>query len=73
MAIWIRIGITACLIASFASQVVLAAEHKRVLLLHPSSGPNLLSAINVRTELQRQSPEPLEIYDAPFVTGGACR
>jgi len=47
----------------------LAAEPKRVLLLHPSSGINLLAAINVRAELLRQSAEPLEIYDASVVTG----
>ena len=34
---------------------------KRVLLLHPSSGANLLSAIKFRSELERQSPEPLEV------------
>jgi hypothetical protein len=47
----------------------LAAEPKRVLLLHPSSGANLLSAMKIRTELERQSPEPLEVYDASLVTG----
>ena len=61
--------IISCLIACFASQVALAAEPKRVLLLHPSSGINLLAAINVRAELLRQSAEPLEIYDASVVTG----
>src|SRR5262245_55974476 len=62
-------GIFSCLIACLASQIVLAAEPKRVLLLHPSSGINLRAAINVRNELERQSPEPLEIYDASVVTG----
>jgi hypothetical protein len=47
----------------------LAAEPKRVLLLHPSSGANLLSAMKIRSELERQSPEPLEVYDASLVTG----
>jgi hypothetical protein len=61
--------IISCLIAGFASQVVSAAEPKRVLLLHPSSGLNLRAAINVRSELERQSPEPLEIYDASVLTG----
>src|SRR4051812_18858569 len=61
-------GIISCLIACFASQV-LAAEPKRVLLLHPSSGINLRAAINIRNDLERQSQEPLEIYDASVVSG----
>jgi hypothetical protein len=40
-----------------------------VLLLHPSSGANLLSAVKIHAELQRQSPERLEIYDASLITG----
>src|SRR5262245_61994392 len=63
-----RTGIISCLITCFASQA-LAAEPKRVLLLHPSSGINLRAAINIRNELERQSPEPLEIYDASVVSG----
>jgi hypothetical protein len=40
-----------------------------VLLLHPSSGVNLLAAAKIRAELDRQSAEPLEVYDASLVTG----
>jgi hypothetical protein len=50
-------------------QSAVGAEPKRVLLLHPSSGANLLSAIKIQAELQRQSPERLEIYDASLITG----
>src|SRR5262245_3299258 len=63
------VAIISWLIACFASQAVLAAEPKRVLLLHPSPGLTLRTAINVRAELERQSPEPLQFYDASLVTG----
>jgi signal transduction histidine kinase len=62
-----------CLLAFLATLAAGATEPKRepkrVLLLHPSSGPNLLYATNIRAELDRQSPEPLEVYDASFMTG----
>ncbi len=80
MSIWIYIrrvcsaaGIILCLAASYGGPAASAAEPKRepkrVLLLHPSSGANLLYATNIHTELDRQSPQPLEVYDASFVTG----
>jgi signal transduction histidine kinase len=62
-------AIILCLLASLVCGTVLAAEPKRVLLLHPSSGANLLSATKIRAELDRQSAEPLEVYDASLVTG----
>jgi His Kinase A (phospho-acceptor) domain len=62
-------AIILCLLASLACGTALAAEPKRVLLLHPSSGANLVSATKIRAELDRQSPEPLEVYDASLVTG----
>jgi signal transduction histidine kinase len=58
-------GLTVILVSSPAP----ADELKRVLLLHPSSGASLLSATKIRAELERQSPEPLEVYDASLVTG----
>src|SRR5262249_24509825 len=67
--IFAAVGLISCLQASFVGETVVAAEPKRVLLLHPSSGANLLGAIKVRAELERQSPEPLEFYDAALVTG----
>jgi hypothetical protein len=62
-------AIVLCLLASLTCGAILAAEPKRVLLLHPSSGANLLSAMKIRSELERQSPERLEVYDASLVTG----
>jgi signal transduction histidine kinase len=62
-------AIILCLLASIACGTSLAAEPKRVLLLHPSSGANLLSATKIRAELDHRSAEPLEVYDASLVTG----
>jgi signal transduction histidine kinase len=53
---------------SFALQIASAAESKRVLLLYYSFGGNLVNATHFRAALERQSPELLEIYDAPFNT-----
>jgi signal transduction histidine kinase len=50
----------------FASQVALASESKRVLLLYYSFGGNLVNATHFRAALERQSPNLLEIYDAPL-------
>jgi signal transduction histidine kinase len=50
-------------------QVAVGAEPKRVLLLHPNSGSNLMAAMNIRAELERQWLQPLEVYDASLVTG----
>src|SRR5207253_4689824 len=62
-----------CVLAFCAAQPASAIEPKRepkrVLLLHASSGANLLYATKIRAELERQSPEPLEGYDASFLTG----
>ena len=66
---WPTAAIVFCLLAYLTCATALAAGPKRVLLLHPSSGANLLSAMKIRTELERQSPEPLEVYDASLVTG----
>ena len=54
-------AIALCLLAYLTCETVSAAAPKRVLLLHPSSGANLLSAMKIRAELERQSPEPLEV------------
>src|SRR5262245_43106915 len=75
---WIRlhrIGPTALvvilLVVSFACSVALAAEPKRVMVLH-SFGRDFKPwsdyARTIRTELERQSPWPLEIIDHSLVT-----
>ena len=66
---WPTAAIVLCMLAHLTCGTGLAAGSKRVLLLHPSSGANLLSAMKIRAELERQSPEPLEVYDASLVTG----
>lgn len=67
------VGVLLCGLITFAGQAASATEpnreRKQVLLLHPSSGPNLRYATKIRAELDRQSPHPLEIYDTSFVTG----
>ena len=65
-------GIIFCLSVSLACQAAFAAEPKRepkrVLLLYYSFGGNLVNARSIRAELDRQSPEVLEIYDAPYMS-----
>ena len=65
-------GIIFCLIVALACQAAFAAEPKRepkrVLLLYYSFGGNLVNARSIRAELDRQSPEVLEIYDAPYMS-----
>jgi hypothetical protein len=51
---WPTAAIKLCLLAYLTCDTGLAAEPKRVLLLHFSSGANLLSAMKIRTELERQ-------------------
>ena len=61
-----RIVVAAFLLASFACSVALAAEPKRVLVLHSFGRdfkPWSEHAKAIRTELDRQSPWPLEIID----------
>jgi hypothetical protein len=58
----------ACLLESFTGRPTLAAEPKRVLLLYYSFGGNLVNARQFRAELERQSKELLEIYDAPLLS-----
>src|SRR5262245_54846725 len=58
-----------CLAALLSCPAPTAAEPKRVLLLHASSGANLLYATQIRAELSNQSPEPLEIFNASLITG----
>ena len=57
--------------ALFACQVALAAEHKRVMLLH-SFGQDFKPwseyAKDIRAELKRQSPWPLDIIENSLVT-----
>jgi len=60
-----------CLIVCFACQAALAAEPKRVMVLH-SFGRDFKPwseyAKTIRTELDRQSPWPLDITDHSLVT-----
>jgi signal transduction histidine kinase len=64
-------GIIFCLVASFACSTGLAAEPKRVMILH-SFGPDVKPwsdyARAIRAELGRQSPWPLELYEHSLVT-----
>ena len=66
-----KAGIVFCLLALFAGQVTLAAESKRVLLLH-SFGRDFKPwseyAKAIRAELDRQSPWPLDIKEHSLVT-----
>jgi signal transduction histidine kinase len=66
-----KAGIIFFLMALFACQVALAAEHKRVMLLH-SFGQNFKPwseyAKDIRAELKRQSPWPLDIIENSLVT-----
>jgi signal transduction histidine kinase len=56
----------------FASQVALAAEPKRVLLIYNSIGYTESIAQSIRTELEQRSPELLEIYLASFAAARAA-
>ncbi len=62
------LGTIGCLIFGLACQAAPAAEPKRVLLLYYSFGGNLVTARQFRAELERQSKELLEIYDAPLLS-----
>src|SRR5436190_15971722 len=64
-------GLIFCLLASFACHAVLAAEPKRVLMLH-SFGRDFKPwseyAQSIRAELQRQSPWPLDVTDHSLIS-----
>jgi len=66
-----KAGIIFCLLALCACQVALAAEPKRVLMLH-SFGRDFKPwndyASAIRSELERQSPWPLDIQDQSLVS-----
>ena len=66
-----KAGIIFCLMALFACQVASAAEPKRIMLLH-SFGPDFKPwseyAKDIRAELGRQSPWPLDIIQNSLVT-----
>jgi len=66
-----KAGIIFCLVALFACQVASAAEHKRVMLLY-SFGRDFKPwseyAKDIRAELDRQSPWPLDIIESSLVT-----
>jgi hypothetical protein len=66
-----KAGIIFCLLALCACQVALAAEPKRVLMLH-SFGRDFKPwkdyASAIRSELERQSPWPLDIRDQSLVS-----
>jgi signal transduction histidine kinase/ABC-type uncharacterized transport system substrate-binding protein len=67
----IRIAIAALLAASCACSAALAADPKRVMVLHSFGRefkPWSEHAKAIRTELDRQSPWPLEIIEKEFVT-----
>ena len=67
----VKAGIIFCLMALFACHVAVAAEHKSVMLLH-SFGPYFKPwseyAQDVRAELDRQSPWPLDIIENSLVS-----
>jgi signal transduction histidine kinase/ABC-type uncharacterized transport system substrate-binding protein len=71
MAVWVHVRtvpivVAALMVASLACSAALAAEHKRLLMLH-SFGHNFKPwseyAKSIRAELERQSPWPLDITD----------
>ena len=66
-----KAGIIFFLMALFACQVALAAGHKRVMLLH-SFGQDFKPwseyAKDIRAQLNRQSPWPLDIIENSLVT-----
>jgi signal transduction histidine kinase len=66
-----KAGVIFFLMALFACQVTLAAENKRVMLLH-SFGQDFKPwseyAKDIRAELKRQSPWPLDIIENSLVT-----
>jgi hypothetical protein len=66
-----KAGIIFCLLALCACQVALAAEPKRVLMLH-SFGQDFKPwkdyASTIRSELERQSPWRLDIQDQSLVS-----
>ncbi|MGB8743431.1 MAG: ATP-binding protein [Xanthobacteraceae bacterium] len=66
-----KAGIIFCLMALFACQVALAAEHKRVMLLD-SFGQDFKPwseyAKDIRAEVNRQSPWPLDIIENSLIT-----
>ena len=68
------VGIISALVAPFAGSPTLAAESKRVLMLH-SFGRDFKPwreyGLTIRTELDRQSPWPLDIQDQSLVSARA--
>ena len=64
-------GMIFCLLAMLACEIALAAESKRVMVLH-SFGRDFKPwneyARTIRTELERQSPWPLDITDHSLLT-----
>jgi signal transduction histidine kinase/ABC-type uncharacterized transport system substrate-binding protein len=74
MAIWVHIRIllaAAFLVATFACSATLAAESKRIMLLHSFGRefqPWSEYAKSIRAELDRQSPWPLDIIEHSLVT-----
>jgi signal transduction histidine kinase len=66
-----RSVLLAFLLASFAGSASIAAETKRVMILHSFGRdfrPWIAYAQGIRTELDRQSPWPLEIIDQSLMT-----
>src|SRR6185436_9312213 len=64
-------GMLFCLLTLLACQIASAAEPKRVMILHSFGRdfkPWIEYAKAIRTELDRQSPWPLEIIDQSLMT-----
>jgi signal transduction histidine kinase len=57
-----------CAIGPLVCRSAMATEPKRVLLLYYAFGGNLVNAKQFRAELEKQSPEVVEIYDAPLMS-----
>ena len=72
LGIWVhRTLVAVLLMASVACSATWAAEHKRVMMLHSFGRdfkPWIEYAKGIRTELDRQSPWPLEIIDHSLLT-----
>jgi hypothetical protein len=63
--IWSAVGLLLFAVAS--AHPAWAAGPKRVLLLYHSFAINLIHAKEIRAQLDRQSKDSFEIYDAPLL------
>ena len=70
-AVRLTAGAIFCLLALFASEIALAAEPKRVMLLHSFGRefkPWNVYANSIRSELDLQSPWPLDVIEHSLIT-----